>query len=248
MYEGCIGDKYAMKGHRMEFLKKHGAWWVLNIFVVVIVLQFIGQVLDGRNLESTVNRIYLDSGKWAIRFLLVSLAITPLANVLGWRWLTRLRKTSGLWAFGFGMAHFLFFATQRGIDIRDWDSIFDYLRQTYIFMAVVGLSILTALALTSNRWAMRWLGQTWKKLHRWVYVAGILVIFHALIAIQSSKLIYITSGSSQRQQIKEMQLYLGIFVLLMVFRVPFIRDRFRLTKRKAKRQPSSSAMVQQPQT
>ncbi len=232
----------------MDFLKKHGTWWILNIFAIAIVLQYINQVLDGRNLENTVNRIYLESGKWAIRFLLISLAMTPIANVLGWRWLIRLRKTAGLWAFGFGMAHFLLFVTRHGIDIRNWDTIFDFLRQTYIFMAVVGLSILTTLALTSNRWAMRWLGRTWKKLHRWVYVAGILVLFHALIAIQSSKMISIMYGSSQRQQIQEIQLYLGIFVVLMGLRVPFIRDRFRLTKRKVKRQPSSSTMVQQPQT
>jgi DMSO/TMAO reductase YedYZ heme-binding membrane subunit len=91
--------------------------------------------------------------------------------------------------------------------------------QPFIALGLLGLFILTVLAITSNRWAMRRLGKHWKRLHRLVYLAGMAVVFHALLATTMSKKMFVRDP----QAIDELKLYLALLVVLLIVRIPLVR-------------------------
>lgn len=156
----------------------------------------------------------LESGKWAIRFLLVCLAMTPLNSYFGWRSVIKLRKPAGLWAFAFALVHVAYLIREGRLDI------FAYVtQQLYIALGVVGLVVLSALALTSNRWTMRRLGKWWKRLHRLVYAAGIAVTTHSILAVTMSKKIMVRDPRYNM----EGYIYLAVLVVLLTVRLPVAR-------------------------
>jgi sulfoxide reductase heme-binding subunit YedZ len=87
---------------------------------------------------------------------------------------------------------------------------------------VLGLLILSVMALTSNRWAMKWLGKHWKRLHRLVYLAGCAVIVHAMLATTTKRVFL-----ADPQVIDELRLYLAVLVGLLAVRVPLVRNRLK---------------------
>ena len=168
----------------------------------------------------------LESGKWALRWLLISLAMTPLNTYLGWREAVRLRKPAGLWAFAFAAAHFLSYLQDSPLE--DWLN-----RQIpdYLLLGLVGLVILAALAATSTDEAKRVLGKGWKQLHRWVYVAGAAIGLHAILALDASKLLSLRDPKTG----PELKLYLALFGLLMLVRVPAVKAALKGRARGRKR-------------
>lgn len=155
----------------------------------------------------------LEGGKWAIRFLLTCLTMTPLNTFLGWSSALKLRKSAGLWAFAFAALH-LFFTVKE--DPLRWLSV---LVQPYIALGFLGMLVLMALAVTSNRWAMRRLQKNWKRLHRLVYVAGMAVAFHSILATTASKKLAIRDSQAGY----ELQVYLAVMALLLAVRLPIVR-------------------------
>jgi len=117
------------------------------------------------------------SGEWTLRFLLLTLLMTPLRDWTGWRWPLRLRRMLGLYAFFYGSLHLL---TWLWFDqFFDWPAIGEEIVKRPFIMAGMGaLLILLALAATSTRGMMRRLGRRWKPLHRTVYVALLLAVLH----------------------------------------------------------------------
>lgn len=176
----------------------------------------------------------LESGKWAIRFLLICLTITPLNTYFGWRGMIPLRKPAGLWSFGFACLHLLFYIREAGLA---W---LTRPLSLFIVPGLVGLLILSALALTSNRWAMRRLKKGWKRLHRLIYLAGPLVIYHAILATEASKKVMVYDP----QAIRELNLYMAVLAVLLMVRIPVVR-RF-LTHRRSLRR--SQRPVERPVT
>ena len=112
------------------------------------------------------------AGRFAIRCLTISLAVSPAVYFFGWRRLIPLRKWAGLWAFAFGALHLSFFFSD-----FFWRKVWG---NTFVFFGLAALAILSLMALTSHRPAMRLLGRNWKRLHRLVYLAGILVVLHSI--------------------------------------------------------------------
>jgi sulfoxide reductase heme-binding subunit YedZ len=122
-------------------------------------------------------------GLWALRFLLASLAITPLRQLAGIN-LLRYRRALGLLAFYYAMLHLLtYLVLDQGLD---FDSIIaDILKRLYITVGMACFVILVPLAVTSNNAAIRRLGgQAWARLHRLVYVAAILAVTHFLLSVK----------------------------------------------------------------
>lgn len=117
------------------------------------------------------------TGEWALRFLLISLALTPM------RWVTkslvpiRFRRMLGLYAFFYVVLHCTTYAVlDQQLDLA---AIFeDLYKRTYIIAGFVSLVILIPLALTSTKGIMRRLGKRWKTLHKGVYVASIAAVLH----------------------------------------------------------------------
>lgn len=116
-------------------------------------------------------------GLWALRFLLLSLAITPLRQLTGWTWLLRLRRMLGLHAFFHASLHF---AAYLVLDLRGyWAEVFtEIAERPYITVGFLAWLLLVPLALTSTQAAMRRLGRRWGRLHRLVYAVAVLAVLH----------------------------------------------------------------------
>ena len=155
----------------------------------------------------------LESGKWAIRFLLICLAMSPLQIYFGWRGAIPLRKPAGLWSFGFAFLHVLFYIRERGLTWLTWPL------PLFIGLGLSGLLVLSLLALTSNRWAMRRLKKGWKRLHRLVYLIGPTVIYHAILSTEASKKVLFYDP----QAIRELNLYLALLIVFLGVRIPPVR-------------------------
>lgn len=132
-----------------------------------------GLSLGANPVEQLIHRC----GLWGLRFLLVTLSITPLRHLTGWNWLVRLRRMLGLFAFFYICLHFLVYA---GLDQRfDFGAIGeDILERPYITLGITGLLLLVPLAVTSTNAMMRRLGGRWQKLHRLVYLIAIVGVWH----------------------------------------------------------------------
>jgi sulfoxide reductase heme-binding subunit YedZ len=117
------------------------------------------------------------TGQWAIRFLLVSLAITPLRRLSGWRFLAPLRRTFGLASFAHALAHLLVWSVLDHA-LSPAALVEDLTERPYVMAGMAAFSILAVLAATSTRRAMKRLGRRWVTLHRLVYAAAGFALIH----------------------------------------------------------------------
>lgn len=159
----------------------------------------------------------LESGKWAIRFLLACLTMTPLKTYFGWSSAVKLRKSAGLWAFGFASLHVLFYIRDAKLD---WLSTSMPL---HLALGLAGVIILTALTVTSNRWSMQQLGRNWKRLHRFVYLAGITVVTHSMLATTGSKKLLMRDPEAEH----ELKIYAVALCALLLLRIPIVRQSLK---------------------
>jgi len=143
------------------------AWLSLRAF------ELAGQGLGTNPIEELLHEL----GRWALKFLLLTLAITPLRRWTGWAWLLRFRRMLGLFAFLYALLHFTVYAVldqalQAGLILED------ILKRPYITVGLTALVLMIPLAVTSTRGMMRRLGKRWLKLHRLVYVIAVLGVWH----------------------------------------------------------------------
>ena len=124
-----------------------------------------------------VEELLHELGRWGLKFLLLTLTITPLRRWTGWNWLLRFRRMLGLFAFFYIVLHFLTYAIlDQGLDIAA--IVEDIIKRPYITLGMTGLALLIPLAITSTKGMMRRLGRRWQKLHRLVYVIAIAGVWH----------------------------------------------------------------------
>ena len=124
-------------------------------------------------------------GDWALRFLLIALAVTPARIITGWITIARLRRMLGLFAFTYVALHVMAYV---GLDqFFDWNAIGkDIIKRTYITFGMIALMILIPLAITStDKMARRLGGARWRQLHRAVYVAGIAAVVHYYFMVKA---------------------------------------------------------------
>jgi methionine sulfoxide reductase heme-binding subunit len=123
-------------------------------------------------------------GLWALRFLIASLTVTPLRQLLGVN-LLRYRRALGLLAFYYAALHLLtYLVLDQGLDLAAiWA---DIVKRPYITIGMATFIVLIPLAATSNNAAIRRLGgQAWARLHRLVYAAAIGAALHFLLVVKS---------------------------------------------------------------
>ncbi len=128
--------------------------------------------------ENPIEALTRGLGDWALIFVLLTLTLTPLRKYTGWTWLVRLRRMIGLFAFFYASAHM---ASYIGLDQRfDWPAIIeDVAKRPFMVAGMLGFMLLLPLAITSNDLALRKLGgRRWQKLHRSVYLVGLLAVLH----------------------------------------------------------------------
>lgn len=118
------------------------------------------------------------SGDWTLRFLCLTLAVTPLRQATGWHALARLRRMLGLFAFFYGVLHFLCFAwLDMGLDPAA--IVKDIGKRPFILVGTAALLLMLPLAATSFNRAIKALGAArWQALHRMVYAIALLGLLH----------------------------------------------------------------------
>jgi sulfoxide reductase heme-binding subunit YedZ len=117
-------------------------------------------------------------GDWALRLLLITLAVTPLRRLTKWTWLMRLRRMLGLFAFFYVCLHL---ATYLWLDQSfDWPAIgMDILKRPFITAGMLAFVLLIPLAATSTNAMIRRLGgKRWQELHRLIYPAAMIAVVH----------------------------------------------------------------------
>ena len=143
-------------------------------------------------------------GLWALRFLMLALAITPLRQLTGQPVLVRFRRMLGLYAFFYASLHFAAFL---GLDLGAyWTQIFEEIaKRPYITVGFAAWLLLVALAITSTTGWIRRLGRNWARLHKLVYAVGVLAVLHFWWLVKSD--------------VREPALYAGILAVLLGWRV-----------------------------
>ncbi|ESQ16724.1 MAG: sulfoxide reductase heme-binding subunit YedZ [Thiohalocapsa sp. PB-PSB1] len=186
----------------------------LFILCLLPLILLIVQTIDNRLGANPVQAVVHSTGDWALRLLLVTLAVTPLRKLTGWTWLVRMRRMFGLYAFFYAVLHF---SAYLWLDqYFDWSAIIeDIAKRPYITVGFIALLALVPLALTSTKGWMRRLGVRWKRLHRLIYAIAILAILHYLWMVKADLL--------------EPAIYAVTLSLLLLVRLPFKRllERFR---------------------
>lgn len=130
----------------------------------IVYLVLTGQA--GANPIETTNRFL---GDWALRFLILVLAITPIRKITGWNDLARFRRMIGLYAFAYAFFHVTSYVALD--QFFDWAAIWaDIVKRTYITVGMACLLMLLPLAITSTNGMIKRLGgRRWRNLHKLVY-------------------------------------------------------------------------------
>jgi sulfoxide reductase heme-binding subunit YedZ len=168
-----------------------------------------------------------EEGLWAIRILMLCLAITPAARLLRWPALLRYKRTIGLFGFTYAAVHgifYMFYGRVWEFPLRVWQ------RRLYIPLGILALALMVPLAVTSTDGMLRRMGpQAWRRLHQTFYAVMLMGAVHGL---WQSNIDYLQPA-----------IYLGMVVLLLIVRIrPVMLWLMALSP--AKRRPRAPGAVQ----
>jgi sulfoxide reductase heme-binding subunit YedZ len=118
------------------------------------------------------------SGEWALYFLCITLAVTPLRRLSGWNWLVKLRRMIGLFTFFYALVHFIAFLWfDHFFDVGAM--LTDVVKRPFILVGFIAFVLLIPLAATSTNGMIKRLGgKRWQWLHRLIYPIAVLAILH----------------------------------------------------------------------
>ncbi len=162
-----------------------------------------------------IEKLTHTTGDWTLRFLMITLAVTPLRQLTGWHTLIRLRRMLGLYAFFYAVLHFSVYIVLD--QFFAWTFIVeDIAERPYILVGFTAFLLLLPLAVTSTNAMVRRLGgRRWQRLHRLVYAIAVLGVLHFLWLVKAD--------------VSEPAIYAMILTFLL---------GYRLWKRRAGPQPS----------
>jgi sulfoxide reductase heme-binding subunit YedZ len=155
--------------------------WKPLVFLACLVpaLHTVGDVygITGDLGANPVENLQDRFGNWALRFILITLAVTPLRQISGRAWLARFRRMLGLFAFFYILLHFLtWLFLDQGLLLCAISE--DIVKRPFITIGFAAFLILISLAATSTAGMRRRLGRRWQSLHNWIYVAALLGVWH----------------------------------------------------------------------
>jgi sulfoxide reductase heme-binding subunit YedZ len=197
--------------------------YVKPVLFVVCLLPLLSLVLGAFGVAqfdlgaNAVERIQDTLGQWGLRFLVITLAITPLRDWFNAPELIQLRRMLGLYAFFYVLAHFLtWLILDQGLY---WPGVLEDIgKRPFITIGFLALLLLIPLAVTSTNGMMRRLGKRWKSLHRLVYVITLLGVWHYWWQVKAD--------------IREPLIYLTLTAILL---------GWRLWKRRPREEPQKNA-------
>jgi sulfoxide reductase heme-binding subunit YedZ len=159
------------------------------------------------------------TGDWTLRFLLITLAVTPIRKLIGLLWLIRYRRMFGLFAFFYATLHFLTYIwLDKFFDVHEM--LHDVAKRRFITVGFTGFVLLIPLALTSTKgWIRRLGGKRWLALHRLIYFSAIAGVIHYWWLVKAD--------------IRDPLKYGGILAVLLGYRIA-VWARPKLAANKAK--------------
>lgn len=167
-----------------------------------------GLWIGGHGLNGTLGAKPLEvalheTGLWAVRLLLVTLAITPLRLITGWGKLMQLRRMLGVAALAYTLIHLFLYVVQQRYDLVV--VVLEIIKRFYLTIGFVALAAMVALGVTSTDGSIRRMGaESWNRLHRLIYPLTVLAIFHAFLQAKIN--------------VSEEVVQIGVFVVLMAVR------------------------------
>ncbi len=163
---------------------------------------------QGQLSVNPIQDITFRTGKTAMALLVLTLTATPMNTMFGFKSGLKVRRALGVYAFAYALLHFLTYAW---LDYS-WDLTLiglEIYEKPYVLVGFAAFLILIPLAVTSTKGWQRRLKKSWKTLHKWVYVAGVLVMLHYIWV--------------QKADIREPLLWTGGLILLLLLRLPQVR-------------------------
>src|SRR4029079_7648480 len=153
------------------------------------------RTFTGRLGINPVEDLELTTGIWALRFLVVTLAVTPLRRLTGWNRVIQYRRMLGLFAFFYVCVHF---AVYVGVDqFFAFDLILkDVVKRPFITMGFTAFVLMIPLALTSTKGWIRRMGKRWLLLHRLIYICAVCAAIHYLwkVKVMIGSPVYYAAG------------------------------------------------------
>ena len=213
-----VSPKIISKGKEKEKSKQTFNWlrFVVHAIGLFPLLEIVYKAYANQLTVNPIQFVEQFFGRAALNMLVVSLAVTPFITITGWKKPARHSRALGLYAFFYFLLHFLTFAVvDYGLDFRE---IFRLTTEKpFIIVGSLAGLFLLMLAITSFKFWMKLLGKNWKRLHKLVYLIGVLVILHYAWAVKGS--ISTLSGDIGRP------ILMGSFVLILLFlRIPPIKQ------------------------
>lgn len=187
-------------------------------FTIFKIIVFLGSLLPAVLLvtgvlndslgSNPVEALVRQSGDWALRFLLLTLAISPLRKLTGQAYWLRLRRMLGLYTFFYASMHVSLYI---GLDkFFYWQEILeDIYKRPFITIGLLSFLLLIPLAITSTQNMIKRLGRNWLRLHRMIYLISILAVLHFYMLVKADT--------------QEPWIYILILIFLLAFRWPQLR-------------------------
>ena len=202
---------------RTRIVLKAGVWILCLLPFLILVWRAVNGDLGPNPISFLTNWL----GQWTFRFLLLTLALTPIRICFGLAWPALFRRLIGLFTFFYASLHFLIWIL---VDhFFNWDQMLgDIVKRRYITVGMLALLLLLPLAITSTTGMIRRLGGTnWHRLHRLVYFIAVLACLHFLWLSKAVR--------------PDAYLYTGLVILLLGVRV---WNALARTHRKAMQTPA----------
>ena len=200
---------------------KRGGWRIVKLIVFLIsLLPLGGIVFDAvhNNLGANpIQTLQYRTGDWALRFLLITLAFTPIKILFGTVLQMRFRRMMGLFAFFYASLHLtVYVALDQSFS---WAHIMeDIPKSPYIVVGLSAFLLLIPLALTSTRRMIQRLGRNWQRLHRLIYVSAVLAVVHFFWLVKAD--------------LREPAIYAGVLAFLLGVRIVHARRKVEVKRRK----------------
>lgn len=154
--------------------------WLKPIVFIACLLPLawmVWQAFYGGLGANPIEEITHRTGDWTLRFLMITLAVSPLRRLVHWNELIRLRRMLGLFAFFYAFLHFLTYIwLDQFFMVRE--IVNDVIERPFITVGFAAFLLLIPLAVTSTSRIMRRLGSNWNRLHALIYLVAILGVLH----------------------------------------------------------------------
>lgn len=173
----------------MNKLKLNWLKIIVNVLALIPLAWLLISWAAGSLGPNPIQRAQVFLGDVALILLLTTLSLTPIKNLTGYNKISKLKRPLGLQSFYYATLHMLIYAViDFGLNLKFlWQS---FLNNWYLWAGVPAFLILLVLAVTSLKSLKVKLGKKWKPLHRFVYLAGVLVVIHYLLVMKGGSAVF----------------------------------------------------------